>query len=872
MLQNTLLNIPHIVLLRSDKVFEKLITLLIDSSKNEGSFDQLFEGVRDFYPNQYRLDEIELSLSQNIIQQSGIGSDFNFTQFTGVNYNFSFLGKLFEHFFTTNGARIFAKEENLESYLSFITKVSPLQIMGNKLANELKDKKIELSDLFSFSNAYTPLGLEVEHIKKYAENHLHLKGAGYHSFNFAKLISYPTPKNFYKKSFLKKIPRINEFSYINNYTFSIGQIVDILKLSTNFIYGSLMTGSVKEHSHSEKLYQILSFKRSVGYKYDHSINNIADMAKLFPIFKNKPEDLIIQEIVRLYNKEEFSKASLLENTLFFYIFEKTNSNYLKMVIKVYLHTNNILRSYMVMSQNLGLAHFSEYSGSYLRSVERKSAKNTAKSIIGSGTNYLNAKLDVKQDADSIMNIIEDFKDAFDQPQSKLKYNFGLSSKKNREDYCINIQTGDLLPRFYNKRKAVRKESLALDDFMRNVKYKQKDSFSYALKYMGIKAYKQKKKFKGKTFDISNYVVSMDAVGKETHTPPEVFAPYFRYLRNAPKNLKNNIFSDTKSFKHHSKLLITVHAGEDFNHIITGMRRVDETINFFEMQRRDRLGHVLSIGMFPKDWLDGIKDVLMYKGDYFDDLVWLCHKLKWINIKGLNISGLIKIYEDKVWGLFKELYPMYSGTSLHIHNLYEAWEYRKNCVLTYYQRKRKELLFDPYAQSVLDDTEPDKCVEELFELYQTNKKVRDNYQEIIKIDKKSISKEELKIWEALQDYMINEIAQKGIVIETNPSSNVFISSMKGYLYHPIFRFYPPKEKYLKKGKKFNKYNQRNGRASITINSDDPAIFVTTLQNEYRTIKNIAKEQYKCSDKEADDWINDIRKFGIHLFKESYNGRG
>jgi len=870
MLKNTLTHIPQIVLLRSDKILNTLITLLSENKhSHQNDFPEIMEGVRDFYPNSYRLDEMELSLSQSVLKESDISSDLNFKKFKDIDYNFSFLDKLYDKFLMQDGANIYAREEVLESYLGFISKVSPLQIIGYRFARELKEDILTQNDVFAFVNAYTPLALEVDKINEYAENHLHLKGAGYLGFNFIKLLSYDTPKAYYHKSFLQEIPRINEFSFINNSQISIGQIVNILKLSKDFIYSSFMSNKLDDEEYQNRLQKIMIYNQSFGDSYIYSMENLNKIEKIFSLSCDSVELEICKKVIKLYNEDNYSKAYLMEYVLIFYIYQTTQFHCLQRVIKLYLHATNILRSYMLMSQNLGLAHFSEFSGSTLREVERRNAHNTARSIISSGTTHLNAKIGSATASYKIERNILDFKNAFDGQEKKIKaFNFGLSSLKNREK-SIEIHTGELLPRFYNKRIKIKEESLAIDDFVRNVKYKIVDKFDTALKFTQIEAYKQKDSLQNETFDISSYVVSLDAVGKETHTPPEVFAPHFRYLRNAPKSLKNNIFNDLHTFNYHPNLLITVHAGEDFNHIVTGMRRVDETIEFFEMQRRDRLGHVLSLGIRPQSWIESVQELVVYKGDYFDDLVWLCQKLKQISCRELDLSHYIHIYTDKIWKLFSELYPM-CKQSLHINDLYQAWTYRKNCPITYYQRERGETLFGEYDQRVLDDR-PSKEVKEIYELYQSNKKVREAYQNIIKIDKSKIDKEELEVWELVQDKILDEIAQKGIIIETNPSSNIFISFMKGYAYHPIFRFYPPKSKYLKKGKRFNRYGQRNGRISITINSDDPAIFATSLQNEYKTIKNIAKKRYNCSDKEADDWLDDIRRFGITIFKECEYGR-
>ena len=62
-----------------------------------------------------------------------------------------------------------------------------------------------------------------------------------------------------------------------------------------------------------------------------------------------------------------------------------------------------------------------------------------------------------------------------------------------------------------------------------------------------------------------------------------------------------------------------------------------------------------------------------------------------------------------------------------------------------------------------------------------------------------------------------IVKKKIAIETNPSSNVKIGPIDGYIDHPIFRF------------------MANG-INVSINTDDKGIFATSLSNEYSLIAN------------------------------------
>lgn len=868
MIRSQLSTIPKIVLLRSDKILHKLISLLLHPQRRiDNDFDVILDGVRDFYPNSYRLDEIELSLSHDDILQSDISSDYDYKVFRGFDYDFSFLQNIYEIYFVRNGSYIYVEDDRVNDYMELISKVSPFQLMGYGLSSKLLKEDINIETIVATVDNYTPLGLRVDSQRLYAENHLHLKGAGYLSFNLSKIITNPTPAEYYDPHFLKEIPRINEFSYINNHQISIGQIVDILKFCKDTIYRNLLNDSDKKQS-IDKLSKILSIKNHTTLQNYYSIDHLSKLSLIIPLPKKSIKMKMLVQIIKYYDQDEYSKSYFMENILFFYIFSSTKDIFLQRVIKLYIQAINIIRSYMVMSQNLGLAHFSEYSGSTIRQVERRNANNTAKSIINSGTSKLNAKVGTPKSSHMIAQRVIGFAYAFEREKTPIEFNLGLSSIKEREKNTYVQEY--LLPRFYHKRMAIKKETLAIDDFVRNVRYKNVDRFSLALQNTQIEALKNKKKLQGKTIDISSLVVTIDAVGKETHTPPEVFAPHFRYLRDIPEDLKGDIVLGSQTIDQHKRLVMSVHAGEDFNHLITGMRRVDETIVYFGLERRDRIGHLLSLGITPRAWIDNTKEIVVYKGEYFDDLVWMTQKLKYIATDTLSFQWYINRCEDTIWKLFGEIYTEYNSGRLKLVDLYDAWLYRRNCPIVYQQRERGEYVYGEYESRVLDSKKPNENIKKLYELYHTSEKTREAYEQVYRIEKREITDDILDIWEALQDHLLNDIAHKGIVVETNPSSNIFVSSLENYNHHPVFRFCPPKEQFLQKGELFNRFGLRDGKIATTINSDDPSIFVTTLQNEYRLIKNTAKEYYKCSDKEADEWIDEIRVFGLKIFDELCSG--
>ena len=104
----------------------------------------------------------------------------------------------------------------------------------------------------------------------------------------------------------------------------------------------------------------------------------------------------------------------------------------------------------------------------------------------------------------------------------------------------------------------------------------------------------------------------------------------------------------------------------------------------------------------------------------------------------------------------------------------------------------------------------------------------------------------------------EIAEKGIIIECNPSSNVLIGTFRDYKLHPIFRF----------------NNQKLGSQTIPsrtqlrvcVNTDDLGVFDTSLDSEYALLLQTLREQKDengeriYNDREIMCYLDDIRIMG------------
>jgi|GEM_PF-2782609 len=903
MLKNTISAIPHISLLRSDKMMDALVRHIAWGEKAGG--EALKDSVRDFYPNSYRLDEIEMAMERKEFADCGAGD---------LRYDFSFVDELFDKYLVIDGSAIYPKTETLNEYMKFLTKLSPSHIIGCKLAKTLYEGDIELADIEAFVLRSKPLGLKVDNTKEYADNHLHIKGAGYSPFNLANIANLPTNEKQYTTEYLRDQPRINEFSYINNGSYSLGQVTDILKLCVDVVYGASMDAGdecadeklrkkccecinnklqkkycdcseeklrkmrkdcideklrkICEDCPSKKLRKIVSINRNVYTPFRYSMQKLSDMRRITNLTFSTTQASLLSMTLRYYEKKEFDKAHLAESILCFYLFLQTKDSRIKMFIRLYLHVSNILRSYMMMSQNLGLAHFSEFSEAKIRRVDEQDWENSIKGIKDSGTNYLHAKTGVSQSASEIAENVQNFYHLFEENPKKGVFGFsiGLCVNKRREDKRKTLNELSE-PSFYKKRRELKKEALALDAFLRSGIHKNVSEYDIALRYTPKKAFENKRELMGQRVDISAYVSAIDAVGKETHTPPEVFAPFFRFLRKQPKKMTHAI-ANLGVASHHPRLIATAHAGEDFNSIVTGMRFVSECVEYFGMGNCDRIGHALSLGVSAKEWLEARQTILIYKSEHFDNVVWLCGVLKEIKAENSYLTRYILRLQEEAEKLFRELYSGVGGATMG--DMYEAWEYRKNCPLTHGKQKSGATLFWEYDKAVLGEMKNKKALE-IYEAYHRCKAYRDGSKQVVELDKNYFDDAAIEIYEILQDHLIDKYAKKGIIFETNPSSNVFISDMSSYERHPIFRFCPPKEKFLQKGERFNKYGIRTASALVTINSDDPAIFATSIQNEYENLLRTAISVYGCSRKEAEDWLDDIRMFGIKIFKESSYGQ-
>jgi hypothetical protein len=430
------------------------------------------------------------------------------------------------------------------------------------------------------------------------------------------------------------------------------------------------------------------------------------------------------------------------------------------------------------------------------------------------------------------------------------------------------------------------------------------------------------------FQPANWVRGLDVAGDENIAKIELHAPVLRWLR---ASFKAQVFGTPPAPGFH----LSIHAGEDYAHPLSGMRHIDETVHFCEMRSGDRLGHALAIGIPPADWITRQGDMLLAADEHLDNLVWvwqhactLSSRLDLANRIIPHLERRIRLigkYVDWVQGNFSlgssQTHDVASGPpqanrrrTPEPHVLHQAWIYRRNCIHQFTQYETAPLIDDLIKVAVPDwrvlarrsvsptrgqarntgadsvERERDEALN-AEELYlrrgkamlagsPSNRKVlvrsgpnphwariHDAYDADLDLLLDYDSAEEIEFMHALQDYLLDQYDAKGLIIEANPSSNVFIARLEAHKQHPIFRWCPPNEDCLKLKGKWNEHGLRRGPMRVCINTDDPGIMPTTLRTEYALLQEAAQE-LGVSRTDAGTWLERIRQFGLDEFASKH----
>lgn len=344
--------------------------------------------------------------------------------------------------------------------------------------------------------------------------------------------------------------------------------------------------------------------------------------------------------------------------------------------------------------------------------------------------------------------------------------------------------------------------------------------------------------------LSEYIVGIDAASDENATEPWMFSMVYKNMRSSEvvkpvvKRQRN-----PNGFEYIQNIGFTYHVGEDFRHLISGLRHVDEVIEEFGYRTGDRLGHALALGIDIDKWVDRNEVVTLPRLEYLENMLWM-----WgINTcEGIGLPIQPEVLEDRIISMAKSIYKR--SESITVKMLYTAYkmkfdaDHRKICERVEKYSNRDTHIFCRY----------DQCEKECYETWNSERLLLTNYcpvfeeryskKELVEVDKRDVP-----LFRKLQEYLIDKVEKAGIYIETNPTSNLSIGELEYMDKHPIFSL--------------NQINGQSGhRVLVTINSDDPAVFNTNVENEFAYIYYAAEKQ-GISKAAILEWIDKVRQYGM-----------
>lgn len=364
--------------------------------------------------------------------------------------------------------------------------------------------------------------------------------------------------------------------------------------------------------------------------------------------------------------------------------------------------------------------------------------------------------------------------------------------------------------------------------------------------------------------LAEYVVGIDAASDEMHHEPWVYAPVFRYARS-----RHNTYPIQPNTKRAlPNLGLTYHVGEEFRMLLSGLRVIDEVIEQFGFKTGDRIGHAVAMQVEPRVWQYENSTVVLPTIEYLENLLWL-----W-NLKGQSEFGSalasIPDLEQKIMHIASQLYPNYEGLSPYL--LWRGYQLKfqpvSQDILQQIRQKSTPLckygsmhcsecpVFRKSGRSVCRSafaagmdtsgtfswTEYDLLLSHLCPAF------KKRYSKPMFV---TTTKDDVKLLAELQQYLREKIERRGLTVEVNPSSNSAISEIQHLFGHPML--------------KLNDYGlaselHHGNHISITINTDDPLIFRTTVEHEISYVYYMLLDSnYRQTD--VLNWIEHIRQTGI-----------
>ena len=748
-----------------------------------------------------------------------------------------------------HGNHFSVNAKHLNHWSAMLAKVDPVWLLAMGYSDKLKQNSLQVEHVMDLAEQQCFAALPKQfNQKQYADNHVHLGGNGNYTPALAEISVFlkNKPKAFDKGT--SSEPKLAEFTKYASGERDINELPVLAKLLFNDLLETLGNSKQSKTKCSFKInWQqpktwVIPDESAIELLSTQPLNN--DVVKLLTAAvnccdhnSNKMWLLIATALIHHANTGDANESWIYK-------------------LSAYITTNNILRSMMINS-GVGLSSFVDY-------FSFKPRKGTGQ-VIGYKEHSYNSDFDE--------NTLREFKISDLAITAKALTEFGLdffkkelySNKQFTFHFSRSLKAGVKL---HDKRYSARR--LELLKSLRNLQNVFSSSSLQKHEYLQLGNKRITK------LNLLALIRGIDVAGNENDLPIEVFAPTIRMLR------AGLFYPDHKEFTPQRKLHLSIHAGEDFSHLLTGLRKIDETVEFCDYQSNDRIGHALALGVNVKKWAKRQQRAYVSVSSHLDNLIWAHHYAIEVIKHTPQFYSVLALFERKIARWSHHLF----GKEVSKYALFEAWSLRKNCP-EYFDTECKSNSEEPKVwlpdnklrlknkgdEAVLlwkkytDDgikKQNEKDSAKVISIYFGDNPppfINDEYSEVV-------DSSELDFYEALQDYLIEKYSDKGIIIEACPTSNIYIGRFKCYSEHPIYRWYPADSALLNAGEIFNRFGIRKGPITVCVNTDDAGLMPTTIENEHRILKETAINHFKIGSETAECWIERLREIGVEVFKSNH----
>jgi hypothetical protein len=342
---------------------------------------------------------------------------------------------------------------------------------------------------------------------------------------------------------------------------------------------------------------------------------------------------------------------------------------------------------------------------------------------------------------------------------------------------------------------------------------------------------------------------LDVATDELGVPTWVMAPLFRHLVDTSARacgLEPGL----------APLRVTAHAGEDFRHLLEGMRRIYEQVHYVLGSGRGRLGHAIALGVEPRSWAESVGSVLMPAEERLWDLVWEWRLYARYRIQAEFVASAPAGRGEVLLNKVRELSDwIYGKRGYRIEELAEAHHVLHRFLVQPYSsipaidgghdvflRAARSIKWGSYQGRIHFP----RRVGQILEAYLEDEATFMRGQRLIDVP---VRADEVQALDAVQHALRRGVAQRGIVIEVNPSSNLLIGDLLDLRNHPILRLNPPLPE-----------PGAPPPVAIALGSDDPLTFSTELLREY-TLLHQAACAAGYQERVVHEWLESIRRTGM-----------